>query len=196
MLTKKIFLNELILISPKVYNDERGFFYESYNNSKYDEILNNRKFVQDNVSRSKKGTLRGLHYQLKQPQAKLISVLRGEIFDVAVDIRVNSPTYSKWFGTILSDENHHQLFVPEGFAHGFYVLSEYADVQYKCSNFYNNVDEYGIAWNDSTINIEWPLLNTPPLLSEKDKKNNFLSTENKTHLPIFDSNSKITWNNL
>ncbi|KAB8036806.1 dTDP-4-dehydrorhamnose 3,5-epimerase [Silvanigrella paludirubra] len=184
MLTKKNFLNEIILISPVVFNDDRGFFYENYHELKYKELGITCTFVQDNISRSKKGTLRGMHYQLNNPQAKLITVLRGAIFDVAIDIRIGSPTFGQWYGTELNDENHNQLFIPEGFAHGFYVLSDFADIHYKCSDFYNNKDEYGIQWNDSKIQINWPLLNEP-ILSFKDAENISLTDIDNTKLPKY-----------
>lgn len=167
----------LKIIEPKVFGDSRGFFCESYHDSRYIEAGIDVKFVQDNLSRSNSGVLRGLHYQLQFPQAKLVTVIRGEVFDVAVDIRLGSPTFGKWFGTILNDQNHKQIFIPKGFAHGFCVLSEIADFYYKCSDFYHPEDEYGILWNDPKIGIKWPKMDLQNLsLSDKDLKN--LTLEN------------------
>lgn len=144
------------LIKPRRFNDDRGFFAQTYRADQYAEAGITTRFVQDNWSRSTKGVLRGLHYQLAHPQAKLVSVIRGEVFDVAVDIRRSSPTFGKWVGEILSADNGHQMYVPEGFAHGFCVLSDTVDFIYKCSDFYTPGDEYGIIWNDPEIGIEWP----------------------------------------
>lgn len=155
------------LIKPRRFNDDRGFFQQTYHCEQYAAAGITSRFVQDNWSRSSKGVLRGLHYQLQHPQAKLVGVVRGEVFDVAVDIRRNSPTFGKWVGQVLSAENGHQLYVPEGFAHGFCVLSEPADFFYKCGDFYTPGDEYGIAWNDKEIGIAWPDMGTL-LVSEKD----------------------------
>ena len=156
----------VLLMEPRAFEDHRGFFLEIYHLRKYRACGINRPFVQDNHSHSRRGTLRGLHYQLKNPQGKLIYVLRGEVFDVAVDIRRGSPTFGRWTGTVLSEENRHQLYVPEGFAHGFYVLSETADVLYKCTDLYAPGDEYGILWSDPDIGIDWP--DQAPVLSQKD----------------------------
>jgi len=185
MKVEKTTLEGVFLITPLVHGDNRGFFFESYHESRYQDAGIHTHFVQDNISRSAQGTLRGLHFQLKNPQAKLLSVIRGTIFDVAVDVRAGSPTFGKWCGAILSDENHHQLFVPEGFAHGFYVLSEFADICYKCSDFYSPKDEYGVMWNDPSININWPLLNQDPLLSKKDLNNQRLHDIEQNFLPKF-----------
>ena len=160
---------EIKLIKPVVYTDQRGFFLETYHQQKYNPLGVPENFVQDNHSHSRQGVLRGLHFQLRHPQGKLIYVSRGTIFDVAVDIRRGSPTFGQWVGTILSDENHHQLYIPPGFAHGFYVLSEAADVIYKCTDFYNKDDDFGIFWNDPQIGIDWPL-EGQPLLSAKDSQ--------------------------
>ncbi|MDQ8039567.1 MAG: dTDP-4-dehydrorhamnose 3,5-epimerase [Rickettsiella sp.] len=157
----------LAIIEPKKFIDTRGFFLESFQERNYQKLLN-VNFVQDNLSHSKKNVLRGLHYQVQQPQAKLVSVIKGCVFDVAVDIRKKSTTFGKWFGIILDDKNHRQLFIPKGFAHGFYVLSETADFHYKCSNYYNPATELGILWSDSNLSITWPK-NNDVLLSEKDK---------------------------
>jgi dTDP-4-dehydrorhamnose 3,5-epimerase len=157
----------VLVITPRVFSDTRGFFLESYNERQYGEWGMPTRFVQDNHSRSTRGTLRGLHFQVGQPQAKLCRVLQGEVFDVAVDIRRGSPTFGRWVGVVLSGENHRQLFVPAGFAHGFLVLSETADFLYKCDDFYHPAGDRGIAWDDPLIKIEWPL-EGPPLLSAKD----------------------------
>ena len=158
----------VLLIEPMVFEDDRGYFMETYHTGKYSEAGLDQAFVQDNHSQSRQFTLRGLHYQLKHPQGKLVYVITGEILDIAVDIRSGSPTFGRWTGTLLSDKNKRQLFVPEGFAHGFCVLSEIADVIYKCTDLYTPGDEYGILWSDPTIDIVWPIEN--PGLSEKDAK--------------------------
>jgi dTDP-4-dehydrorhamnose 3,5-epimerase len=164
---KKLSIPDVILLKAKTFPDSRGFFMESYKESEFSKKDINIKFVQDNFSHSTKGTLRGLHYQ-KEPmaQAKLVSVITGEIFDVVVDIRKNSPTYGKWVGEILSENNHHLLYVPEGFAHGFCVLSDQADVTYKVNKEYSPENDRGILWNDSDVNVNWPIDN--PVLSDKD----------------------------
>lgn len=179
-------LAEVKIIEPRVFGDARGFFYESFQDKRYHEAGITTKFVQDNFSRSRVGVLRGLHYQLKHPQAKLVGVVRGEVFDVAVDIRVGSPTFGKWFGAILNDTNNRQMYVPEGFAHGFCVLSEVVDFYYKCSDHYHVEDEQGVLWNDVNVGIEWPLEQVGnPLLSEKDIKNKLLSDIPRDLLPKF-----------
>jgi len=160
-------LEGILIIEPRVFKDNRGFFLETYNQNKYQKSGINRLFVQDNLSYSVRGTLRGLHFQIKHPQAKLVQVITGEIFDVAVDIRRGSPTFGKWTGVVLSDQNKRQMFIPEGFAHGFCVLSDTAHFSYKCSDFYAPDDEGGIIWSDPDIGIEWPVKN--PIISEKDK---------------------------
>ncbi|MCS7201472.1 MAG: dTDP-4-dehydrorhamnose 3,5-epimerase [Dictyoglomus sp.] len=161
----------LIIIEPTVYRDERGFFMETYNLKEFKELGLNVDFVQDNHSRSKKGVLRGLHFQRKYPQGKLIRVIRGRIFDVAVDIRKESATFGKWYGIELSEENKLMFYIPEGFAHGFLVLSEEAEVLYKTTEYYHPEDEGGIIWNDPDIGINWPLEEIDEIiLSEKDKK--------------------------
>lgn len=162
---------DIILITPKVFGDERGFFMETYQTRLFAEAGIQAQFVQDNHSRSKQGVLRGLHYQLRQTQGKLVRVVMGEIFDVAVDIRRSSPTFGKWVAVHLSVENRQQLWVPPGFAHGFYVLSEWAEVLYKATNFYSPKWERSILWNDPAIGINWPLLAEAPLsLSAKDEQ--------------------------
>lgn len=158
------------VIEPTVYGDHRGYFMETYHYEEFKENGLDMNFVQDNQSKSKKGVLRGLHFQTKYSQGKLVRVIKGEVFDVAVDLRENSNTYGKWFGVHLSEENKKQFYVPEGFAHGFLVLSDEAEFVYKCTQLYHPEFEGGIAWNDSDINIEWPLEGIEEvLLSEKDK---------------------------
>ena len=163
---------DVVLLEPKVFGDARGFFLESFNQRVFQEVTGaDVKFVQDNHSRSARGVLRGLHYQLKQPQGKLVRVVRGSVFDVAVDIRRSSPTFGRWVGVELSEQNQHQLWVPPGFAHGFLVLSESADFLYKTTEYYAPEHERCIAWNDPAIGVEWPLASTAlaaPLLSHKD----------------------------
>lgn len=159
------------LIKPKVFGDERGFFMETWNERAFAEAGINVTFVQDNHSRSVKNTLRGLHYQIKQPQGKLVRCTRGEVFDVAVDLRKSSPNFGQWVGEILSDENQHQLWVPPGFAHGFLVMSETADFQYKCTDYYAPEYERSVHWKDSEIAIDWPLeKGSTPILSPKDDR--------------------------
>ncbi|MDH5325773.1 MAG: dTDP-4-dehydrorhamnose 3,5-epimerase [Gammaproteobacteria bacterium] len=159
----------VLIIEPKVFGDARGFFMETYQAQRYQEAGIATDFIQDNYSRSSQAVLRGLHYQLKYPQAKLVSVARGEVFDVAVDIRVGSPTFGQWVGVNLSEENYRQLYIPRGFAHGFCVLSETADFVYKCDGFYRPDDEKGLIWNDPEVGVDWPI--KFPALSEKDKAN-------------------------
>lgn len=171
----------VIILEPVVYRDSRGFFLETYHIEKYREAGINGTFVQDNHSCSTKGTLRGLHYQLKNPQGKLVYVARGEIFDVAVDIRRGSPTFGRWAGVILSAENRRQLYIPEGFAHGFCVMSEEADVFYKCTDLYAPGDDYGILWSDASLEIKWPV--SAPLLSDKDAGNPILADIPGENLP-------------
>ncbi len=159
------------LIEPKVFGDERGFFMETWNQKAFREAGINATFVQDNHSRSIKNTLRGLHYQIRQPQGKLVRVTRGEVFDVAVDLRTNSPTFGQWVGEYLSEENKRMLWVPPGFAHGFLVTSETADFQYKCTDFYAPEYERSIHWADKELAIDWPLDNSAePLVSRKDEQ--------------------------
>jgi len=158
----------LKIIEPKVFGDTRGFFVETWNRRRYGEAGVDVDFVQDNVSSSRRGTLRGLHFQNPNPQGKLLQVLAGEVFDVAVDIRRNSATFGKWHGLVLSGENKRQFYIPPGFAHGFVVLSETALFQYKCTEFYSPKDEMAIRWDDPDIGIEWPV--EQPLLSERDAK--------------------------
>ncbi len=172
------------LVTPRHFDDDRGFFCQTYHQQQYQDAGIPSVFVQDNWSHSSKGVLRGLHYQLKNPQAKLVSVLRGEVFDVAVDVRRGSPTFGKWVGERLSAENGLQLYVPEGFAHGFLVLSDEVDFLYKCSDFYTPGDEYGIRWDDPDIGTQWPM-DGVPILAEKDQKAPFLKDVPEAHLPQF-----------
>jgi dTDP-4-dehydrorhamnose 3,5-epimerase len=159
----------VLIINMKIYGDKRGFFTETHHQKTYSEAGIDCQFVQDNLSFSKKNILRGLHFQRQFPQAKLITVIKGEIFDVAVDLRPSSETFGQWTGIILSGDNHKQFFIPQGFAHGFCVLSEDAYVHYKCTEFYHPEDEDGIFWADSQLNIDWPITN--PIISTKDQNN-------------------------
>jgi dTDP-4-dehydrorhamnose 3,5-epimerase len=172
---------EVLLIEPDVFPDPRGFFMETFHSVKYAEHGLPAVFLQDNHSRSSRGVLRGLHYQLNNPQGKLVRVVSGEVFDVAVDIRRGSPWFGKWVGAILSEENHRQMYVPPGFAHGFCTLSEHADFLYKCTDLYAPGDEYGIAWDDPEIAIEWPEMDY--LISDKDLANPLLTESD--HLPEY-----------
>lgn len=163
-------ISDVVLFEPKVFGDDRGFFFESFNHAQFETAINKSiYFVQDNHSRSALNVLRGLHYQIKQPQGKLVRVTAGEVYDVAVDIRKNSPTFGKWVGEILTADNKKQLWVPEGFAHGFVVLSEYAEFLYKTTDYWAPNHERCIAWNDASIGIAWPL-SGEPILSIKDQK--------------------------
>ena len=173
----------VIVVEPNVFEDQRGFFMETYNQRRYIEAGIKPIFVQDNFSLSVRGTLRGLHYQLQHPQAKLVQVIRGSIYDVVVDIRRGSPSFGHWTGTHLSDENRHQLFLPEGFAHGFCVLSETAYVLYKCTDFYTPDDDWGILWSDPAFAIDWPV--SEPLLSERDSRFPCLADVPVERLPLF-----------
>jgi dTDP-4-dehydrorhamnose 3,5-epimerase len=175
----------VLLIEPMVFEDERGFFMEIYHMGKYGKAGLGRPFVQDNLSHSRQFTLRGLHYQLNHPQGKLIYVISGEILDVAVDIRQGSPTFGEWMGIHLSGEDRRQLYVPEGFAHGFCVLSETADVIYKCTDLYAPGDEYGILWSDPSLAIEWAV--EKPILSKKDAGNPLLKDVPESLLPTYRS---------
>ena len=169
-------IDGLYVIEPTVFPDARGYFVETYNQRDFEEAGLNMKFVQDNQRMSVKGVLRGLHFQKEHPQGKLVRVLRGEVFDVAVDLRKHSKTYGKWFGVVLSAENKKQFYISEGFAHGFLVLSDEAEFAYKCTDFYHPGDEGGIIWNDPSIGIEWPITEGMEInLSEKDTKWNDLA---------------------
>lgn len=163
---------DVILIEATKFKDNRGFFTEMYHQKKFSDEGISLKFVQDNYACSRKNTLRGLHYQYKFPQGKLVRCLNGEILDIAVDIRLSSSTYGDWVGEVLSSENMRQLYIPPGFAHGYLVLSDWAEVEYKCTELYHPEDNFGIIWNDPQIDIDWGVIN--PILSDKDKKNPFL----------------------
>ena len=173
----------LVVVEPKVFGDNRGYFMETYNYNDFKAAGLDMVFVQDNQSKSKKGVLRGLHFQKKNPQGKLVRVVSGEVYDVAVDVRRGSDTYGKWYGVLLSAENKKQFYVPEGFAHGFVVMSETAEFVYKCTRFYDPSDEGGLMWNDPEIGIDWPVPeNAELLLSEKDQH----------HQPLKDFESPFT----
>ena len=164
-------LPEVLVIEPRVFEDERGFFFESYNEREFGKVTGkNPHFVQDNHSKSARNVLRGLHYQIRQPQGKLVRVISGEVFDVAVDIRKSSPTFGKWAGDLLSSENKRMLWIPEGFAHGFLVLSETAEFLYKTTDYWAPEYERSILWNDPDLAIDWPLAEQAPLLSNKDRE--------------------------
>jgi dTDP-4-dehydrorhamnose 3,5-epimerase len=172
-----------LILEPQVFGDARGFFYESYNEAKYREAGVDRRFVQSNVSRSACGVLRGLHYQWPNPQGKLVSVLEGEVYDVAVDIRRGSPTFGRSVGVMLTADNHRHFWIPEGFAHGFCVLSEFATFTYQCTALYDARADAGIRWNDAALGIDWPL--SEPLLSDKDSKTPLLQDVAPERLPVF-----------
>lgn len=162
------------LITPKVFGDGRGFFMETFRQNEFEEHCGHYQFVQDNHSSSRQGILRGLHFQHKQPQGKLVRVTKGEVYDVAVDMRQSSPTFGQWVGVYLSESNKQMLWVPPGFAHGFLVTSEMAEFQYKCTDYYAPGDEYSLLWNDSTVGIEWPE-GIEPKLSAKDAEGTLLA---------------------
>lgn len=186
MRTIETSLPGVLLVEPHVLEDARGFFFESYHEVRYRELGINNHFVQDNHSRSGRGTLRGMHYQLQHPQAKLCRVVQGEVLDVVVDIRHGSPTFGQWTSVVLSAENKRQIFIPAGFAHGFLVRSETAEFLYKCDDFYYGDDQYGIAWNDPHVNIDWQSEQQDVqnfLLSRKDEKNPFLQDVPRGDLP-------------
>lgn len=172
----------VVIVEPALHADARGFFLEVYHREKFRAAGIDVRFVQDNHSRSVRGTLRGLHWQWRRPQAKLVRTIAGEIFDVAVDIRRGSPTFGRWTAAVLSAENFLQMFVPEGFAHGFCVLSEVAEVEYKCTDFYDPSGEGGIRWDDPAVGVEWPL--GDPILSPKDARHAPLVAE-RTDLPEY-----------
>ncbi|GEN24193.1 dTDP-4-dehydrorhamnose 3,5-epimerase [Halomonas cupida] len=172
---------DVVLLTPKVFGDERGFFLETFRQSEFEQHCGKYQFVQDNHSRSAQGILRGLHYQLEHPQGKLVRVTRGEVFDVAVDMRKQSPTFGQWVGALLNEDNKQMLWVPPGFAHGFYVTSPAgAEFQYKCTDYYAPGDEYSVRWDDPSLAIEWPLVEgKPPQVSEKDAQGNSLESSFK-----------------
>ncbi|MFC1633238.1 dTDP-4-dehydrorhamnose 3,5-epimerase [Planctomycetota bacterium] len=174
----------VVLLEPDVYADERGFFLETWNQKRYENVGIREPFVQDNASFSQKGILRGLHFQNPQSQGKLVQVLSGEVMDVAIDIRLGSPTFGQWIGTTLSGVNHRQMYIPPGFAHGYFVTSETAFFSYKCTNFYNPAKEHGIVWNDPDLNIDWPV--REPLLSSKDAGYSRLKDLPRDTLPHFE----------
>ena len=177
-------ITDVKIIEPKCFGDARGFFLETFSAQRYPNAGINVSFVQDNHSRSTKGVLRGLHYQLTNPQGKLVSVTRGEVLDVAVDIRVGSPTFGQWYSAVLNDENHRQMYIPPGLAHGFVVLSETVDFVYKCTDYYHPEDEKGLLWNDPAIGIDWRI--DQPILSEKDRNNKMLADlQACNELPIY-----------
>ena len=176
-------LGGAVIIEPRVFGDDRGFFYESFNQRAYAAAGLDLAFVQSNVSRSARGVLRGLHYQWPNPQGKLVSVLEGEVFDVAVDIREGSPSFGRWAGVMLTAANKRHFWIPEGFAHGFCVVSEFATFAYQCTAIYDAAADAGIAWNDAAIGIDWPV--SVPLLSEKDQRAPFLADVPVGRLPSF-----------
>ena len=182
MKTTATAIPEVLIVEPDVHGDERGYFLETWHARRYADAGITTEFVQDNRSRSRRGVLRGLHYQLKRPQGKLVSVSAGSVFDVAVDIRRGSPWFGQWVGVELNESNHRQLYVPPGFAHGFCVLSESADFTYKCTDFYVPEDEHGILWSDPEIGIAWPLGQVQ--ISAKDEQNRRLS-EMQALLPAY-----------
>ena len=176
----KTSIEDVLILKPRIFSDDRGFFLETFQKTKYQEAGIDLPFVQDNHSGSKQGTLRGLHYQIKQPQGKLVFVLQGEIFDVSVDLRKDSPTFGQHVSAILSADNKQQVWIPPGFAHGYYVLSEWAEVFYKATDFYAPEWERTLIWNDPQINIEWPLIpDFEPIISEKDQQGELFENTDK-----------------
>ena len=173
----------VLLVTPRVFGDARGFFMETYRAETMAKAGVTDSFVQDNHSHSARGVLRGLHYQLRRPQAKLCRVVQGEVLDVAVDIRAGSPHFGKWVGVVLSGQNHHALYIPKGFAHGFMVLSESADFLYKCSDYFDPADDCGVLWNDPALAIDW--INPSPTLSAKDERRPPLGEIPREQLPIY-----------
>jgi len=172
-----------LILEPQVFGDSRGFFYESYNEAKYRGAGVDHRFVQSNVSRSARGVLRGLHYQWPNPQGKLVSVLEGEVYDVAVDIRRGSPTFGRSIGVMLTADNHRHFWVPEGFAHGFCVVSDFATFSYQCTALYDPKADAGIRWNDAALGIDWPI--SAPLLSDKDGRTPLLEDVPPERLPVY-----------
>jgi len=173
----------VIVLQPDRHGDSRGFFLETYREDRLQQFGINAHFVQDNHSRSSRGILRGLHYQLTQPQGKLVRVARGAVFDVAVDVRRGSPNFGQWYGTVLDEDNMHMMYIPPGFAHGFVVLTDIADFIYKCTDYYHPQSEQGILWNDPDIGIKWPLGDVQ--LSEKDANNSTLKDQTQKSLPPY-----------
>jgi dTDP-4-dehydrorhamnose 3,5-epimerase len=176
-------LPDVVVLKPRIFRDQRGLFAETYRANQFAELGIADRFVQDNHSRSAKGALRGLHYQLRQPQAKLCRVVSGEVLDIAVDIRRGSPTFGKYASAVLSAENMHQIYVPVGFAHGFVVLSDTAEFLYKCSDYYDPGGEYGVLWSDPALGIDWGA--AEPILSEKDSKYPRLAEISQEFLPVY-----------
>ena len=172
MKVSKCQLDGVLLIDPKIYIDDRGFFLESFEKKRYSEVGIIEDFIQDNHSRSKKNVLRGLHFNKNKPQAQIVTVIRGSIFDVVIDIRKESPTYGEWFGTELNDKGTRQIYMPHGFAHGFCVLSDMVDLHYSVSQVFNPEDDGGILWNDRSLDIRWPIMD--PIVSLKDQNNSTL----------------------
>ncbi|MEH6472465.1 MAG: dTDP-4-dehydrorhamnose 3,5-epimerase [Halopseudomonas sp.] len=167
---------DVVLITPKVFGDDRGFFLETFRQNDFEHHCGDYQFVQDNHSRSGQGILRGLHYQLQHTQGKLVRVVRGEVFDVAVDMRRDSKTFGQWVGALLSEQNRQMMWIPPGFAHGFYVTSESAEFVYKCTDYYHPQSDQSLRWDDPTVGIEWPIIaGTEPLLSDKDKVGKLLA---------------------
>jgi len=183
MQVKETGLTGLLLIEPRCFSDGRGFFLESFQAERYSDHGIPDAFVQDNHSRSRQGVLRGLHFQVKRPQAQIVTVIRGRIFDVAVDLRAGSATFGRWYGVELSDEGPRQLYMAPGFAHGFCVLSEFADLHYKVSRIYDHADESGLLWNDRDVGIRWPISN--PIMSDRDKAYPALRQLDRVTLPHF-----------
>lgn len=178
MNARPLIIPDVVLFEPRVFGDERGFFFESFNQRRFEEVIGRSvNFVQDNHSRSSKNVLRGLHYQIKQPQGKLVRVVEGAVFDVAVDLRKSSPTFGQWVGEVLSAENKKQLWVPEGFAHGFVVISESAEFLYKTTDFYAPEHERCIVWNDPQVGIDWPIPGAPSVSAKDDRGLGFLDAE-------------------
>jgi len=174
----------VIIFEPTVFGDDRGYFLETYNADRYKEAGISENFIQDNLSFSRKGILRGLHYQTPMEQGKLVQVIKGEVYDVAVDVRAGSPTFGQWYGSVLSESNKRQIYVPAGFAHGFVVTSDTALFSYKCTELYNPTNERRIAWNDTDLAINWPI--TDPLVSEKDQQAVLLKDLQKQELPSYE----------
>ena len=183
MEVKKTKIPGVLVIKPKIHSDTRGLFTETFSTKRYAKVGINQTFVQDNLSHSSKNVVRGLHYQIEQPQGKLVRVTRGRVFDVALDIRLNSPTFGSYFSTIIDDSDFSQLYLPPGIAHGFCVLSDCADFQYKCTDYYAAGDEGGVLWNDSDLNIDWPLKD--PIVSKQDQSLRKLADIPKNLLPKF-----------
>jgi dTDP-4-dehydrorhamnose 3,5-epimerase len=183
MKTVQTSLDGVLLLEPLLFGDDRGYFLESYNEKTYLEAGIDARFIQTNVSRSARGVMRGLHYQWPSPQGKLVTAVEGEVYDVAVDVRLGSPTFGKWEGFMLTAENHRHLWIPEGFAHGFCVLSSFATFIYQCTSFYNATADRSVRWNDGSIGIDWPV--EKPLLSPKDAQAPFLTDISADQLPIF-----------